>query len=176
MSNDPLPRALDFRKAAARGARLGGCVAPADLPRLRQMLANDDGEVRAEFAFRVDDQGRCLAHVTVRARVSVECQRCLRVLEREVTAESVLAAVWSDEQARQLPAALEPLLAGESVDLWEIVEEELVLAMPPFSYHDDPRCLEALAGSLPAAETSADEGGKSNPFQVLARLKGEGRK
>ncbi len=86
---------------------------------------------------------------------------------------TVLAIVWSDDQARQLPRDLDPLIVDtQEVALREIVEEELMLALPPFSYHKAEECGEILAeyrGPTAAEEVPAAE--KPNPFDVLAQLK-----
>ena len=143
MSTGPLPRTLDFRRAAAREARVSGSLRPGDLPRLAPLLAGTDGTIEVSIDFHRDEEGRFLASLAVDAVLPVECQRCLEAVSQTLAPRSELAAVWSDDQARHLPASLEPVLAGEEeVDLWELVEEELVLALPPFSYHDDPACIE----------------------------------
>jgi uncharacterized protein len=57
--------------------------------------------------------------------------------------------------------------------LWEVVEDELILALPPFSYHDTEECQQILsrfnADQAPPVETVAED--KPNPFNVLAQLK-----
>ena len=85
---------------------------------------------------------------------------------------NLLAVVWNDEDARRLPRSIDPLMVGEEpCNLWELVEEELILGMPGFSYHEAEDCNELLAGiSAPEAE-AGEEGEKPNPFNVLAQLK-----
>ena len=77
------------------------------------------------------------------------------------------------EQAKHLPRHLEPLIVeGEDgCSLWDLVEDELILAMPPYSYHETKDCNEVLAdlSAQPAPQEEAAE--RSNPFDVLAQLK-----
>ena len=172
MSTGPLPRTLDFRRAATREARVSGSLRPGDLPRLAPLLAGTDGTIEVSIDFHRDEEGRFLASLAVDAVLPVECQRCLEAVSQTLAPRSELAAVWSDDQARHLPASLEPVLAGEEeVDLWELVEEELVLALPPFSYHDDPACIDRLAPGGVQQEVLAEAPARDNPFEVLAQLK-----
>ena len=84
-------------------------------------------------------------------------------------AENTLAVVSSDEQAAQLPRVLDPLVLEEqSCNVWDVVEEELILAMPAFNYHDT--CRETLT-AYTDPEPEDNGGGKPNPFDVLAQLK-----
>ena len=157
MLTDPLPASLDVRKAATRGATIRGTLKPLELPRFRDLLAADEGVVEAELALSRDEEGRYVVRVVTDSAVTVTCQRCLRPMSAALHSESTLAVVWTDEQARHLPASLDPLIAGEE-------------AMPPFSYHEQAECNTVLADL--AAERVADEPvDRPNPFDVLAQLK-----
>lgn len=182
MSMTPLPRTLDLRKPAMHKAHFEGSLAPATLHRLRGLLAADDGEIHAVIRCKLDEEGRTVLSVAVNATVSVRCQRCLEVFQRPLDAKSQLAVVSTDEQAAELPEGLEPLLAVRDIDLWAMVEDELVLAIPVYSYHDNETCIEQLAGAefsqagrqgnaptqhVEKAENAETEG----PFNILAQLK-----
>lgn len=171
MLTDPLPGTLDIRKAASRGAIVQGTSKPLELPRFRDLLAADEGLVEAVFTFSRDEEGRYLAQVVTDSEVTVTCQRCLQPMPVQLHTDSTLAVVWTDEQARHLPASLEPVIAtGEECSLRELVEDELILALPPFSYHEQADCNTVLAdmNAQPEADGPAT---KSNPFDVLAQLK-----
>lgn len=172
MLTEPLPATLDVRKAAARGVSVSGTLKPLNLQRFRPLLASDDGAVEAELTFSRDEENRHVIHVAVEADVTVTCQRCLEPMSQHLISENLLAVMWTDEQAAHLPRHLDPLIvAEEACSLWELVEDELILAMPPFSYHDTEDCRESIAGfSAPVPEeVTALE--KPNPFNVLAQLK-----
>jgi len=176
MSATPLPRTLDLRKLAMHKAYFEGEVAPADLQRLRGLFAGDEGHIHAVISCDLDEQGRTVLSVAVNASISVRCQRCLEVFQRPLDATSKLAVVRTDEQAAGLPEGLEPLLAARDIDLWAVVEDELVLAMPVYSYHEEKTCIEKLAGAEFAASmadegTPAKDGRTDGPFNVLAQLK-----
>lgn len=90
----------------------------------------------------------------------------------QLSSDNTLAVVWTDEQAAHLPRHLDPLIAPEEAcNLWQLVEDELILALPAFSYHETDECKESIAGfSEPAPQGDIGEE-KPNPFNVLAQLK-----
>ncbi|MEM6580099.1 MAG: YceD family protein [Pseudomonadota bacterium] len=165
---------LDVRKAASRGATVSGTLRPTDLQRFRPLLADDKGVIESQLSFFRDDENRYLIHLVSRAQVNVICQRCLEPMSMTVNCDNTLAVLWTDEEARHLPRHLDPLIAeNEDYCLWDMVEEELILALPPFNYHDTDQCNEFLV------KMNADQGtteavmsrNEPNPFDVLAKLK-----
>ena len=167
----PLPNTLDVRKAAARGVKLSGSVKTTDLKRLSDLLVGDEGSIQVELSLSKDEENRSLIHVIVAAQLTVTCQRCLAGLTLNLSTDNTLAVVWSDEQAGQLPRTLDALVcADEACKLWELVEEELMLSLPAFNYHETKACKETLIGYTPTV-LAEGEGDKPNPFNVLAQLK-----
>ncbi|RLA48933.1 MAG: hypothetical protein DRQ98_14305 [Gammaproteobacteria bacterium] len=172
MLTEPLPSMLDVRKAAARGVSVSGTLRPLELMRFQPLLAADEGTIEAQLSFSRDEENRYVIHVAVEADVSVTCQRCLEPMPAHLTSDNTLAVVWTDEQVAHLPRHLDPLIvAQEACNLWELVEDELILAMPPFSYHDTQECKERIAGFSDAAPEGSAAEDKPNPFNVLAQLK-----
>ena len=171
MLTEALPTTLDIRKAAARGVRIGGTLKVLDLQRFRSLLAGDEGVVEVRLACSRDEENRFLVALEVEADVLVKCQRCLETMVAHVASENVLAVVGSDEQAAQLPRHLDPLIVeGETCNLRDMVEDELILAMPPFNYHPPGDCKQIDIGlSQPRVEDAG--GSRPNPFDVLAQLK-----
>ena len=74
--------------------------------------------------------------VSVEAKVVMQCQRCLSDMEVAVESASLMACVWSDEEAAALPATYEPLLVDHAADLSDIAEEEILLAIPVSPIHE----------------------------------------
>lgn len=172
MLSDPLPNALDVRKAAARGVSTSGTLQPGDLPQFRSLLTSDAGEIVASLAFARDEENRPVVALSVTAGVSVTCQRCLKPMPLTVSGGTTLGIVWSDEQARHLPKHLDPIVVPEEGgSLWDMVEEELILLMPPYSYHETEDCKQILSGYSGQAPEEEQAPERPNPFDVLARLK-----
>jgi len=178
MLSEPLPSTLDVRKAAGRGVSVSGALKPLDLQRLRAVLADDAGSIQAKFTCSRDEENRYLLHLEITAEVTITCQRCLEALSQTLACENTLAVVWTDDQAAHLPRHLEPLVVeDEACSLWDVVEDELILALPSFGYHETEECKQTLArfnaAQAPAQEIETAE--KPNPFNVLAQLKPGGK-
>jgi len=175
MLTEPLPTVLDVRRAAVRGVQISGALSPVELPRFRALLASDAGTLEVQLSFSRDEENHYLVRVVVAAEVTVTCQRCLEPLSRTLASDNTLAIVWNYEQAAGLPRHLDPLVVGEEgCNLRELVEDELILALPPFSYHDSESCRETLMEYTTPAENSILTDGvasTNNPFEVLAQLK-----
>jgi uncharacterized protein len=172
MLTELLPTTLDVRKVAVRGASISGALKPRDLKRLRPLLGDDEGSISVEMAFSRDEESRYLVHVAVEADIVVTCQRCLEAMPEQLSCENTLAILWTDEEAAHLPRHLDPLVVREqSCSLWDLVEDELILAMRPFSYHATEDCkvkLAAFSAPAPLQGTSED---KPNPFNALEQLR-----
>ncbi len=175
MLTEPLPKTLDARKAAARGVTVKGTLDLSELDRFGASLAHRDGQVEATLVFVRDEEHRHIIQASVEAEVEVICQRCLEPMPIVVTGKNQLAVVWSDDQAGHLPKHLEPVIVSEErTDLWSIVEDELILALPFISYHDPDQCRQSYSGNseVPEAAVAEQPATKSpNPFEVLAQLK-----
>jgi len=172
MLTEPLPTVLDVRKAAVRGVGVCGVLKPQDLKRFRPLLAGDEGNISIEMTFSRDEDNRHLVQVAIEADIAVTCQRCLEPMSEQFCSDNTLAVVWTDEEAAHLPRHLDPLVVTEPTSsLWDLVEDELILAMRPFSYHDTEDCKMKIAVySNPVLPQETGEG-KPNPFNVLGQLK-----
>ncbi len=170
MLAEPLPTLLDARKAAQRGVTIRGVLRPAQLPGFASLLAHGGGEITVVLEFSRDDQERYVVDATIEADVTVICQRCLGPMEEHISCRGSLALVLTDQQAAALPKHLDPLLLDDQMcNLHDLAEEELILALPPFSYHEQTVCGVSLEGlSDPVEETKQ---ARPNPFDVLGQLK-----
>ena len=72
----------------------------------------------------------------------MECQRCLGDVRFEISAEFRLGLVFNDDQAKALPKRLEPVELDEEgrLDLWDVIEDELLLNLPDFPMHPQDEC------------------------------------
>lgn len=176
MSTGGLPHTVDFRTLAARQARVVGSVALEKLPRVQAAVCHAEGPARVSGVFERDPMGRYTCDISVEMPVAVECQRCLQPFSVHLTARSTLAALWTDAQASDLPPDVDPLVTAEDTDLWAVVEDELLLVLPPYPLHDDPACAEAVGRVVPESAKADDdvEAPKENPFAMLAALQRDG--
>ena len=175
MKTAALPKQLDLRGLAARGVHIEGTVSPEDLPRLADLGIAIADSGSAAFDFGRDEEARYVVAVCVEAKVVMQCQRCLRDMEVPIKSASLMACVWTDEEAAALPATYEPLLVDDNADLSNIVEEEILLAIPLSPIHEtECKSIEqqaALEADAEGLEQVEDSGERDSPFAVLKRLK-----
>ena len=111
----------------------------------------------------------------LRICLGLQCQRCLRDMEVPIKSASLMACVWTDEEAAALPATYEPLLVDDNADLSNIVEEEILLAIPVSPVHEkectSPEQRAALETDTEERAAVEDAGERDSPFAVLERLK-----
>ena len=172
-----LPRVVDPFRLAEHNAHLEGIIPLGALSRFSGAIRDleDGSRCTVTLAFSQDPERRRLVSGELEARVILECQRCMGPMPYTLTSSFKLGLVTSDEQAQQLPRELEPFLTEDfSADLWTMVEDELLLVLPPFPLHHRDECsatetIEALEPK-DVAEEHEDPSG-NNPFSVLAGLK-----
>lgn len=170
MSTHRIPRQADFRKLAASGSHIGGVVLLGDLERIREELLDRDGFVSVALDFGVDDEGYRVISGRIEAVLDVQCQRCLGRLALAVAAEMQLAMVWRDEELAALPRRFDGIVVGEEPgDLFELIEDELLLALPFAPVHPEGECeVQDGDGRQVSGALAADAEQSDNPFAVLA--------
>ena len=139
MSHQPTIDGFEF---ASAGATREGVWPLKDLPRLRDVLASDEGEVAYEVSGVRDERGRPALRLRVRGTLMLRCQRCLEPLAFEVQTDEtlVLAATLAEIHAEPADAqAPDRVVAGKEMPLRELVEDELLLAVPYAPRHESCR-------------------------------------
>ncbi|AYC33408.1 metal-binding protein [Pseudomonas cavernae] len=170
MLNGPIPPHVDPRKLADRGATLEGEMPLADFVRLCDPLAGDAGIVRAKFVFERDERKAVVIHSAIDVEVKMVCQRCLELVALPIHSECSYAVVKEGANTQSVPKGYDVLELGEGpLDLLELVEDELLLALPIVPAHDPEDCQQPAG--LEEPQSSEDEVSRSNPFSVLAQLK-----
>lgn len=166
-----LPRHVDPRKLVVQGATLTGDTPAAELTRLRDAVLSTEGDVETSLVFSRDETGNPQVEGRLSLEVRLECQRCMQPMRFELRTGSRLGIVWNEQRAKQLPKELEPwVVESEEADLFALVEEELLLALPIAAYHEEAECEGKGFYSSPAPDDNSDEESQS-PFSVLAKLK-----
>jgi uncharacterized protein len=138
MSHQPVIDGFEF---ASAGATQQGTLPLRGFSRLRDLLASDDGEVAYEVRGLRDARGRPSLRLSVRGSVQLRCQRCLGAMRVEVDEGEllVLAATQAEIDADPTDAeSPDRLLAGKAIALRELVEDQLILALPLAPRHE--RC------------------------------------
>ena len=166
-----LPPFLDLGTAVRQEVHLTGTLAVKSMPRLAAALSSDSGVAEVALQAAPEIGGRALLSGTIRARLAMTCQRCLAGVELDVEAAPRLAWVRSEAEMEALPPEYDPLLSPDGrVAVKDLVEDELLLALPLVPRHAEGACREtspAAAVSVPEPEEESSK----NAFAELAKLK-----
>jgi len=161
-----LPDRVDVARQVQARRIYEGTLPLSAMPRLRGALAAVDGEVRYHVEFGKDGLGVSYLGLRADAELPLLCQRSLEVFSLPVSIDGRLGLIDDERDEAALPPGYEPLLVeGGVVNLAEVIEDELILAVPvvptkpgaPLEWHD-------VADEEPAEKPV-------NPFSVLAGLK-----
>lgn len=156
---------IDSFAFARDGRVLEGTLAISGLERLHDLVTEVSGEVRYRLQGSKGEHGQSQLRLAVSGSLPLACQRCLKAIRFEVEVDSVLQLV--PEGAEMSQDELEDdtrdfLPVAGSLDIAELVEDEILLALPVAPRHEN--C------GLPGA---AEAGERISPFAELAKLKGK---
>jgi uncharacterized protein len=156
---------IDVLELAREGGSVEGEVEAADLARLAGMLAAPVGRIRYRFDGRIDERGRSAASLRIEARLGLNCDLCGERLDWALDESNGFFFVDDEAQLGALPITAEgdePLLSSRRFDLQDLVEEQIILALPISPRH--PACERRARAQKP-------EDDASRPFAALASLK-----
>jgi uncharacterized protein len=153
---------------------LEGKIALSEMARLGESLQETQGEAQVSLEFGIDNEGIRFIQGHIQAEVTLQCQRCLETMRYPIDSEFLLGLVRSDREAENLPSHYEPLqVDDEPLFLRDIIEDELLLALPVVAMHPPQACSVELSSTPSPDEAQQDTGesARENPFAALADLK-----
>ena len=153
------PAAIDGLAFARAAGMLKGRLAIESLPRLAQ--SGCSGSV-LDFVLTgaINERGKPELRLAVFGNVRLQCQRCLGNLDFPLQVEAQLELAASEAEILAAEDDVERTVAERDMNVADLVEEEVILALPMVPKHEQCR----------AAEGS-DEGARPSAFQALAALK-----
>lgn len=133
------------------------------------LSATPDVSVKLKFAML---DNRPVIHGELRATVELVCQRCLGVMQHPVMETFDLMLVENEAGLDRVPESHEPWLANAlCLNVLELVEEQLLLALPLIARHDDERhCVDVDAALAEIAESSPDVRHKAPASDEVAEV------
>jgi uncharacterized protein len=162
-----LPDLVDYARLAQEGAVLERVYGLRELPRLKDVLAEPDGTLRASFAFVKMPSGGAGARVAIRAEPRLVCQRCVQGFAYPVSGGSEIEFT-QDERSDSEREYFE--VDGGMVSLRELAEEELLLALPIAPVCSKPQNC-GNAPSIDMGATGREESDETRrPFSALQDL------
>lgn len=161
---------LDF---AQKGQELHGEAPVQELPRLQDVLASLAGNIHYSLRGLTGHQGEPLLELALEGELQLRCQRCMQAMPHAVKTVSRLMPVPEGELQGLLAAGGEleedetdRIPANPHLDVWELVEDEILLELPLAPRHAPGACPghegKGAENTLQAAES---------PFAVLRNLK-----
>ncbi len=156
---------IDSLAFAREGGLLQGELPVASLTRVLDVLVDSTGCLSYRVQGQMGPRNRPQLMLQLDGVLSVCCQRCLEGVDYPVRVRSLLELVKDEEELTQEEIeddSKDFLTAQKELDVVELIEDEVILDLPPALRHD--RC------TLPEAGCQTE---KASPFSVLKGLKGK---
>ena len=165
----PWSQPLDVDRLARGEAELDFDVPLAELPRLKSRIAGIDGSVHGAARFG-HQSGFAVAELSLVGTATLQCQRCMQAMELPVDSTTQVVLILTEADAAEVPEELEPVLARDGrISAGELVEEELLLALPIVPLHEQlSEC--AVPPAAPLVAQDAPEHVTQRPFEGLGDL------
>jgi len=126
----------------------------------------------ARGEFRTDEAGagQVWLHLTVDVSLPLTCQRCLGPVDIAVLVNQSFRFVDSEEaaEAQDEEAEEDVLVLSQDFNLADLIEDEVLMALPVVPRHEECPVDVKLAAVDPGFDAASSE--KRNPFAVLAKL------
>lgn len=173
------PRHLPVEIFASEGGSLADAMPLSALERLcesaqgrvdgLQVKWSLQGEVRVQ---RYGAQPQVWLHLQAQAHIPMTCQRCLSEAPIALEIDQSYRFVATEAQAmdEDEDSDEDVLVLSRDFDVVELLEDELIMALPPIPKHDT--CPQTPTFEAADADFSDAPGDKPNPFAVLQKLKG----
>ncbi len=173
--SDKLPDLIDPILFADRRSILSGAIKIAAFKRISDLvIINDDDLAVVEVLFAKQGR-RAVISGNIRATLQLVCQSCLQALPWSLDVSFRLGVVDSAQDAEKLEVDCEPLLFnGDTISLTEMIEDEILLALPDYPKHDYDCIPVTSSKDGDFDEHSHSPTRTNNPFSVLAKLKKTG--
>lgn len=208
------PHALDVFEFARTGRQAAGALRVSQLSRMLNEVPADAPERDTVFTWQAEgstqpelqDDGseaeQPYLRLAVHGSAWLECQRCLAPYAQAFDVDATYRLVATEAEAEEYPLdddETDVIVGSRQFDLVDLIEEELLLALPLVPKHEVcPSVHESLVSGVGGGEAYGDEGGegeggesgeadavnegeggegrggKPNPFAALEVLKRDG--
>jgi len=161
-----LKQRYQIHKEVSRSSYFQGQIDVEALPRLGELLASKAATIGVQFEFKHSDYDTPMVGGEMQADLEMECQRCLQAMPISLQVEFKLLVDAPDDIVRE--SSLDTVYSEDGfIDIFEVVEDELILALPLVALHESSLCNEHWQVSDKDQEPVVRE----NPFSVLKDLK-----
>lgn len=177
MSHSFLASHLDVKAFAQAGATLSEQTVLSKYERLMQEATQPAGErqvhweVRGEMPVDASGHAQSWLHLSAQLQLSMVCQRCLEPVDIPLSVDRSFRFVATEEQAEAEDELAEEdvLVLNQDLNLHELIEDELLMALPVVPRHEV--CPTKVKLSVQDADFEAALAEKPKPFAALAGIK-----
>jgi uncharacterized protein len=170
MQKVKIPQKVDPYRSATKRLDYDGIISKENFSRLAEVVEAILKDIEVHISFNVDLQG--LTAIAGRASTAVKCvcQRCGESFDLDLVAEFSYTPDQKKIESMGLTTEYDFVSTDEfgEIDLYSLVEDELILALPIIPKHQEDDCAESeekwVYGHVVESE-------KANPFAVLNELK-----
>jgi len=171
-----LPQFIDPFRLADVGRLYDGNMSLRQMKRLEPLVEKTSTEeLMLSLVFDKDTNGVHFLSGTIAGTIHLQCQRCLNPMDFNINVDLSVAFLASEFDGEKLGGEYEPYIVTDTpIMLSDIIEDELLLALPAIPKHKDSQCSEQLPlKALNKSDTELSEVEKDteiNPFSVLKDL------
>jgi len=188
-SNFGLRPMVDIAMLASRGDSVKGAVALSSFKRLTLDLPpqpsvdadvglepDQPGIVWFEFSGASQTGRRDRVWLKLQATVTLTCQRCMGAMAFDVDEQAAFVCFANEDQALAAaheeddPLAPEPLVVQEAFDVLDLIQDQLILALPYVPKHD------ICEPAVTSAGEPIEDKPRESPFKALEGLKAKSSK
>lgn len=168
---DKLRKRYQVQKEVTRNGCFEGEFSLSETRRLIELLHDGksdraQGKIAVRFEFSRNEYGIPLITGGLETSLELECQRCLKSMEWPLRLDFKLLIDASDDIASHSDE--ETIYSDDGyIDIIELIEDELILAIPLVAKHENSACNE----DWQRTETESGTPARENPFAVLQQLK-----
>lgn len=157
---------IDPETLSSRPRVLKGVLKPGDLPRVADLVASPEGELRYEVSAWLDPQRRKVVSCIIKGFAQLTCQVTMEAFRHDIDVSDRLVLV--DDESGLPPIENESeeedfVVADGPLDVREMLEDAVILALPMI-----PR---KPGAAEPAQVPKEREPRKESPFAALKRPK-----
>ena len=138
-----IPERVDHRKLANQAGLIEGTLPIQCFHRLGEMLVVREGDVYLRLEFSKGDFGSTRVDGSVSTEVCTICQNCMQQFWRKISCDVALQIVADESKLERLTEDEDAIVAPDKViSVAELIEDELILAMPMIPRHEEGQCPE----------------------------------
>jgi len=153
------PLLINNLEFAKKNQEISGQIAIASCKRLAELISSSEGHV-TDIRYRLTGSAKKMSlpslFLQIEAQLPLLCQRCLEEIELNFALEFNYLITNKEISEIEENDDIDWLEASQEMDLIELIEDELLTAMPIAPMHETA-----------CSQTSLQSGKKLNPFAIL---------